>query len=170
MTNSEIIEYLQTNFPDAGLALDETSPEPLIVVPREHLLKIAQFLRDDDQLHFECLMCLSSIDMGEELHTVYNLYSMKHGHKCSLRCKVSREDPVIPTVSFIWKTADWHEREAYDLMGIIYEGHPDPRRILCPDDWEGHPLRKDYEPQKEWHGIPLEAILPEDLDKRGKTG
>lgn len=165
MINSETVEYLQASFPDAGLSLDETEPVPLVVIPREHLQDVAQFLRDDEKLHFDCLMCLSGIEMGEKLHTVYNLYSMKHNHKIALRCTVEKEDPVIPTVSFIWRTADWHERESYDLMGITYEGHPDLRRILCPDDWEGHPLRKDYEPQKEWHGIPLEAILPEDLDR-----
>ncbi len=170
MTQSEIFAYLQTSFPDAGLVLDETQPEPLIVVPREQLLDVARLLNADEQLHFECLMCLTSIDMGEELHAVYNLYSMKHDHKCTLRCRVNREDPVIPSVSSVWATADWHEREAYDLMGITFEGHPDPRRILLPDDWEGHPLRKDYQPQKEWHGIPLEAVQPEDLEKKRENG
>ena len=165
MTATEILEYLKVAFPDAGFALDETEPEPLIVVPREHLQKVAQFLRDDEKLHFECLMCLSAIEMDDELHTVYNLYSMKHSHKVSLRCKVSKEDPVIPTVTFIWRTAEWHEREAYDLMGIIYDGHPDPRRILNPDDWEGHPLRKDYIPQDKWHDIPLTTTLPSDEEK-----
>ncbi|MCF7809799.1 NADH-quinone oxidoreductase subunit C [bacterium] len=165
MTNEEIFEYLHSSFPDSGLQLDENVPVPLVVVPREHLAKIAKFLRDDEKMYFECLMCLSGIEMGDELHTVYNLYSMKHEHKVSLRCIATKEDPVMPTVSSIWATADWHERESYDLMGITYEGHPDPRRILCPDDWEGHPLRKDYEPQKEWHGIPLEAVLPEDIKK-----
>ena len=160
MTQSEILEYLRASFPDAGIEPDETEPEPLIVVPPEHLQQVATFLRDDEKLHFECLMCLSSIDYDEELHTVYNLYSMKQDHKCSLRCKVSREDPVIPTLTFIWHTAEWHERESYDLLGITYEGHPDLRRILNPDDWEGHPLRKDYEPQKKWHDIPLTPQPP----------
>jgi len=71
----------------------------------------------------------------------------------------------MPTVTFIWRTAEWHEREAYDLMGITYEGHPDPRRILNPDDWEGHPLRKDYVPQEKWHDIPLTTALPSDEEK-----
>jgi NADH-quinone oxidoreductase subunit C len=169
MTTPEILEYLKQKFPAAEFALDGTVPEPSIVVPRAHLQDVARLLRDDDSLHFECLMCLSGIEYDQELHTVYNLYSMMHGHKCSLRCKATRDDPVMPTVSCIWSTAEWHERESFDLLGIVYEGHPDPRRILCPYDWEGHPLRKDYVPPKKWHDIPLEAILPEDLARRGEA-
>ena len=169
MILNEILEHLQASFPDAGLSFDENEPEPLIVIPAERLQDVAEFLRDDDELHFECLMCLSGIDYGEELHTVYNLYSMKHDHKCSLRCKAPVENPTMPTLTFVWAAAEWHERESYDLIGIRYEGHPDLRRILCPDDWDGHPLRKDYEPQTEWHGIPLTSILPEDLRKGDET-
>ena len=80
----------------------------------------------------------------------------------AIRVVVDRNDPVIPSVADIWPTADWHEREAYDLMGIRFSNHPDLRRILCPDDWEGHPLRKDYEFPLEYHGIPgtTESELP----------
>jgi len=167
MTISEIIEYLQASFPDAGLNLDETEPEPLVLIPREHLQEVTLFIRDDEKLCFESLMCLSGIEMGDELHTVYNLYSNKHNHKVSLRCKVSKEDPVMPTVTFVWRTAEWHERESFDLIGITYDGHPDPRRILLPDDWEGHPLRKDYVPQKQWHDIPL--MTKEDIEKEAEA-
>jgi len=84
---------------------------------------------------------------------------MLHNHKVTLRVGGTKEDElVVPTVSHVWPTAEWHERESYDLFGISYKGHPDPRRILLPDDWIGYPLRKDYEPQKKWHKIPLTAI------------
>ena len=74
----------------------------------------------------------------------------------------------MPSVTSMWMAADWHEREAYDMFGIIYDDHPDFRRILCPDDWEGYPLRKDYVQQDEWHGIPLTSKLPPDADRMGK--
>jgi len=84
---------------------------------------------------------------------VYNLFSMKHRHKIALRVDLPRDNPRVPSVESVWRTADWHEREAYDLFGIHFEGHPDLRRILCPDDWEGYPLRKDYVVQEYYHGI-----------------
>lgn len=160
MTQPEILAHLQKVLPDEGLRFDESKPEPLIIVPSQHLAAMATHLRDDPDLAFDCLMCLSGLDLPEQFQTVYHLYSMKHGHKCTFRCVLSRDDPAVPSVAGVWRTADWHEREACDMYGIRFEGHPDPRRILCPDDWVGYPLRKDYEPPTEWHGIPLTADLP----------
>lgn len=169
MNLSDILDNLQQQFPDAGLELDDTQPEPLIKVPAENIAKVAEHLRDHSDLRFDCLMCLSGLDWGEELHTVYHLYSMQHDHKIALRCVVPKDDPVIPTVSFVWRTADWHERESYDLVGIHYKNHPDHRRILCPYDWEGHPLRKDYVPQEKWHNIPLTNLMPESPSDGGES-
>ena len=107
-----------------------------------------------------CLMCLSGLEKGAELIVVYHLYSMKYDHKCTVQCAVPKEDAHLPTVSDLWPAADWHEREAYDMYGVIFEGHHDHRRILCPDDWEGHPLRKDYKAPESYHDIPLTAIFP----------
>ncbi len=161
MTHQEILNRLKEEFPDIELALDETVPEPVLTVPTANLVEIATKLRDDPDLKFDCLMCLSGLDMPEdELRTVYHLFSMQHRHRFIIRCIMTREDPLVPTVSGVWSTADWHEREAWDLLGIEFEHHPDPRRILGPDDWEGHPLRKDYVPQEEWHGIPLTNLKP----------
>ncbi len=161
MTIQEITAHLNKALPGIELSLDETQPEPLIRVPRERLAEAAGRLRDDHELTFDCLMCLSGLERPEELHAVYHLYSMQHKHKCALRCVVPMEDPVIPTVSNIWPTAEWHEREAFDLLGIRFDGHRDLRRILCPEDWEGHPLRKDYQPPAFYHDIPVTVNLPE---------
>ena len=141
--------------------MEEVHPESVFIVPANHLIELSMRLRDDPELSFDCLMCLSGLETEDQLQTVYHLYSMKHGHKCTLKCGAPKENPTMPTVSSVWATADWHERESFDLVGIQYEGHPDPRRILCPDDWEGHPLRKDYVPQTSWHGIPLTVMMPE---------
>jgi NADH-quinone oxidoreductase subunit C len=98
-------------------------------------------------------MNLSSVDRAEHLSVVYLLHSMTHLHKIALRVDVPRATPVVPTVEGVWITAQWHEREAYDLMGIVFDGNRDLRRILLPDDWEGHPLRKDYQVQEFYRGM-----------------
>ena len=166
MTIPEINSLLQKKFPNAGIELEETTPESVFRVPGETLVEVAKFLRDDEELALDCLMCLSGLETTEELLTVYHLYSMRHDHKCTLKCGGSKENEVtVPTVSSVWATAEWHEREAYDLLGIRYSNHPDHRRILCPDDWEGHPLRKDYVPQTRWHDIPLTSILPDEAEE-----
>jgi len=108
-------------------------------------------------------MCLSGIDDGAKLGVVYNLHSMVHNHKITLKVELEdRETPRVPTVATLFGTADWHEREAYDMIGIVFEGHPDLRRILCPDDWEGYPLRKDYKVQQTYRG--LTVPYPEGLN------
>jgi NADH/F420H2 dehydrogenase subunit C len=113
---------------------------------RDYLVELCKFLCDDPELQFDYLRCLSAVDWFEEgqMEVVYHLYSMKHGHGLVVKVRIGREDPRLPSVSNIWATANWHEREAYDLFGIVFEGHPDLRRILLPQDWVGHPLRKDY--------------------------
>lgn len=102
--------------------------------------------------YFDSLSCLTGLDNGPEkgtIEVVYNLYSIPYECALMLKSELSRNKPEIPTVSHIWQTANWHEREAYDLLGIHFIGHPDLRRILMPADWEGHPLQKDYiEPEK----------------------
>lgn len=159
MTIPEIYKILQEKFPEAELTLEENNPDPIIRVKCEAIPEISLFLRDDPDLSFNCLMCLSGLETVEEYQTVYHLYSMLHDHKVTLRVGGSKEEElVVPTVSHIWPTAEWHERESYDFYGIKYKDHPDPRRILLPDDWEGFPLRKDYVPQKVWHKIPLTGI------------
>ena len=134
-----------------------------ISVQPGHWLEVAALLREDPELHFDSLMCLSGHDRGAEqtLWVAYNLHSMDQLHKLEVRIEVPREGGSIPSVANVWRTADWHEREVYDLFGINFEGHPDLRRILLPFDWKGHPLLKDYATPDYYRGIPVPK------DKRG---
>lgn len=152
MDTKEIFDYLAKLFPEVALQLDEEVP--CIIVPREAIREIALQVRDDEALRFDTLMCLSGVDGGDgTLLSVCHLHSMEIGHKLTLKTVVQADDPHIPTLEKVWRIADWHEREAYDLIGIIYDGHRDLRRILLPYDWEGHPLRKDYEVPEFYNGM-----------------
>lgn len=117
-----------------------------VCVDGEHLLELCRVLRDEPSLSFDYLRCISAVDWIDDgrIEVVYHLYSMTHGHCIVVKVNTPRENPRLPSVSGIWAAADWLEREAYDLMGVLFEGHPNLRRILLPQDWEGHPLRKDY--------------------------
>ncbi|MFU8859598.1 MAG: NADH-quinone oxidoreductase subunit C [Cyclonatronaceae bacterium] len=129
--------------------------QPWISIEPGSLRKIAVFLRDDRELRFNTLMCLSGVHYPaeQELGVTYHLHSTTIGHTVALKVRVPIDKPMVPSVESVWKTADWHEREAYDMIGIVFEGHPNMTRILCPDDWEGHPLRKDYVQQDTYMGV-----------------
>ena len=119
-------------------------------------LDFASFLKGDKKLSFNYLMCLSSYDVadGKTYGIAYNFFSTKIKHYLEIRIEV--EDGMkIPSVSNLWRTADWHEREAYDMMGVQFQDHPNHRRILLSDDWDGHPLRKDYKEPDYYHGMPV---------------
>ena len=116
-----------------------------IKVPRSQLPQTMKELRDNEQYKFDYLMNLSSVDYPENFTVVYHLTSMKYKHYLTVKVEISKEEPCwVPSVSSIWKAAQVQEREVYDLMGIIFTDHPDLRRILLPDDFVGHPLRKDF--------------------------
>ncbi len=136
-------------------------------VRREHLLETVKLLRDDEALRFELLSGVSGVhypeDAGRELHAVYHLLSMTHNRRIRLEVTAPDSDPHIPSVCATYPTADWHERETFDFFGIVFDGHPALTRILMPDDWPGHPQRKDYP----LGGIPVEykgaTIPPPDI-------
>jgi NADH-quinone oxidoreductase subunit C len=117
-----------------------------VEVPAENLLNLMRQLSQNDRFSFDMLLDHTAIDhIGEgKFELVYNLYSTEHAHYLMVSCLVNRENPIAPTVSSIWPTAHWQEREVFDLFGILYDGHADLRRIFLDDDWKGHPLRKDY--------------------------
>ena len=153
MTTEDVLQALQTKFPDVSFELVETKPESAIRVPGERITDVAAYLKDDPELSFDSLMCLSGVDRQGSFEVVYHIHSMTHNHRTVLKVSLTGEKPQVPTVSHIWRTAEWHEREAYDLVGIRFLNHPDLRRILLPDDWEGHPLRKDYQAPEEYQGL-----------------
>lgn len=157
MTPEEISEKLAAKFSgvsDIGLEAKLDAPvDPTIKVSPNHLLEVAKFLRDDDDTQFDYLSCLSGVDLKGKLAVVYQLFSMAKRHKITIRVEVPTENPSVPSVESIWRTANWHEREAFDLFGITFTGHPDLRRILLPYDWDGHPLRKDYQVPEFYNGM-----------------
>jgi len=156
MDTTKIAKRLHDQF---NTAITDSLPDdkhPRVHTTAEHWRPIAEFLRNDTELAFDWLSCLTAVDYvaDDKLCTIYDLYSTGHKHQFAVKVFVDRKAPTIPSVMDLWSAADWHEREAYDLMGIIFDGHTDLRRILLPEDWEGYPLRKDYQFPREYHGIP----------------
>lgn len=162
-TTEDIFEILKTNFGESILELISTQPiEKYIRINNFEIDKVCIFLKDNEDLLFDNLMNLSGVDdangkktpsangtqiiSGGTLSVFYHIESTKYRHKLVLKTSAEREKPDIASVSKIWRHANWHEREAFDLLGINFLNHPDLRRILMPYDWEaGFPLRKDYE-------------------------
>ena len=155
MTAQEIHDKIQGKFPDTIVEFNDSVLQPYIKLTANQFNEVCQYLRDEDDFDFDALMNLSGVDYGENLGTVYHLLSMKHRHKIVLKVDVARDQAEIPTVADLWRTADWHEREVYDLFGVDFKDHPDLRRILLPDDWEGYPLRKDYVTPQTYEGITI---------------
>jgi NADH-quinone oxidoreductase subunit C len=142
-------------------------------VRREHLLDVARTLRDEPSLRFEMCMGVNGVhypnDAGRELHAVYPLLSVTHNRRIRLEVTCPDADPHIPSVVFLYPTNDWHERETWDFFGIVFDGHPSLTRIQMPDDWPGHPQRKDYP----LGGIPVEykgADIPPPDERRSYSG
>jgi NADH-quinone oxidoreductase subunit C len=156
MDPAEIAARIKERFGERITEINVEAADPHCIVEPAAIAEVAAFVRDDPDLELTSLMCLSGVDYGDQLGVVYSLHSIPKGHRFCLKVLLEREGEAhLPTVSAVWRTAEWHEREAYDMVGMIFDGHPDPRRILLPDDWEGHPLRKDYKFPREWHGIPV---------------
>jgi NADH-quinone oxidoreductase subunit C len=121
--------------------------ESTAVVPREHVRRVAEFLAREPGLHFTFLSDITAVDkfpVEPRFELNYHLLSLERRERIRLKVRVSGGDPVVPSLTPVFPAANWHEREAFDLMGVRFEGHPDLTRILMPDDWEGYPLRKDY--------------------------
>ena len=166
MTANEIHDILLKRFGATNLpASDLTVAQPWIEVVPASLPAVGRFLKESDALFFDFLHSVSGVDEGPEANTllvVYHLSSLVHEHQLVLKVRIPRPahpdeaEVAVPSVAAIWKAADWHEREAYDLVGIPFSGHPDLRRILLPQDWKGFPLRKDYETDDDYHGIKID--------------
>jgi len=151
-----IHERLRARFGDAigeiaGTRRDNASA----TVAAARIAEVCRFCKTEPGLELDCLSSLGGVDYPKRnvIQVVYHLYSYVHRHLFTLKVDAPRDNPVVPTVSGVWSHADWQEREVFDLLGVGFEGHPDLRRILMPEDWPGHPLRKDFVEPEEYHGI-----------------
>mgnify|MGYP001312673825 FL=1 len=153
MTFDDIIKFIQLKAADITSIIEQR--EAILVSP-DNWNEVSILLKNESDLDFNYLMCISSYDKGDgKIYGVaYNLFSTTKNHYLEVRIEV--DDGIsIPSVVSLWQTANWHEREAYDMMGVHFEGHPNLKRILLSDDWEGHPLRKNFKEPDYYHGMPV---------------
>ncbi len=173
MTGQDFLATLKKQFGDKIAGANFEAIDPWVEITPDGIVEVCRFLRDDPNFRFNMLNCISGVDFFEpdakkaakkdwapHTEVVYHLSSTIKKHTLVLKVILPRWKgdspgtlPELPSVAGVWSTADWHEREVFDLSGVLFTGHPDMRRILCPEDWEGHPLRKDYEFPQEYHGI-----------------
>lgn len=173
MSGPSLVDQLKNKFGDLITGANLENVDPWVEVAPEGIVPVSTYLRDEPSFAFDYCNSVTAVDYCEpdpkkaakvtwqpHLEVVYHLFSMKHKHSLVLKVMLPRwkgdlpgDLPEVPSVAGVWRTADWHERECYDLLGVRFTDHPNLRRILCPEDWEGHPLRKDYEMPLEYHGI-----------------
>ena len=158
MEPSEVFKLIESEYPDALKSTDLEGIEQSVTIGARSIVDVCKYLKADSKLQFTSLVCISGVDYEDKMEVVYHLHSLLHNHRLTLKVELSREDPKLPTVTTVWKAANWHEREAYDMFGIVFEDHPDLRRILLPDDWEGFPLRKDHVDAEEYRGWTIRKI------------
>ena len=165
MSIAEIKSLLIEKFGEGVVVGEETTGlQPALLIDPDRIADVCLELRDNPQTYFDFLSCLSGVDYGVEagrFGVVYHLASIPY--QTQLTLKINKENgrdledlPSFPTISSVYRAADWHEREAFDMEGIFFEGHPDLRRILLPDDWDGYPLRKDYKTAEFYKGIKID--------------
>ncbi len=143
----EIVERLKDKFAAEIIDVSDFRDQVSVSVKPERIIDICRYLHDDPELYMDYLVDLCGVDYPDRKYrfeVVYNLYSIKHKHRIMLKALIKEKDPNVDSVVPIWVGADWLERETCDMYGIVFNGHPDLRRILMPEDWEGYPLRKDY--------------------------
>lgn len=162
METLKIAEEIKGRFPEEVKAIQEFRGQVSVIVRKERIHDIMKFLKETPEFDFDFLEDLCGVDyLGKKdvrFEVVYHLFSMKHRNMIRIKAEVPEDDCNIDSVTDIWAGANWHERECYDLLGIVFKGHPDLRRILLPEDWEGYPLRKDYPlksdlGEREWKGF-----------------
>jgi len=151
MDSQQIAKMIEERFAGQVLGTTTFAGQVGVSLKKDMIREVCLFLRDEPTLTMDHLADLTAVDFsrypgdqGPRFEVVYNLISIPFRHRIRLKVRVPEENPRIPSVAGVWNTANWHERETYDLMGIVFDNHPDLRRILLPEDWEGHPLRKEY--------------------------
>jgi NADH-quinone oxidoreductase subunit C len=173
---AHIFEHLRTRLGESVFGFTESAPadqkdgprDPFFRTRPDHLLEVLRCLRDDSTLRFGFLQNLTAVDWPKappagEIELVYHLFSYPLRHEAVLKVSVPRDRPRLPSAAELWRNANWLEREQFDLLGVVFEGHPDLRRLLLPDDWVGHPMRKDYQEAAEYRGMPTTRPSPMDL-------
>lgn len=160
----KLCEYLVADFGEDSVGIIETGLQPTLLVKPSILVELCLWLRDHKDYYFDFLSNITAVDYYPEnkFALVYHLSSIPFQKQLTLKVILENDRsldnlPEIMSISSVWRTADWHEREAFDLMGIYFNDHPDLRRILLPDDWEGYPLRKDYKEAESYHNIPMKS-------------
>jgi NADH-quinone oxidoreductase subunit C len=135
-------EEIKQLFPDSVVSVGQQIKKPLAIIKKEGLLEVAQKVKE---MGFDNLSVITGIDYGDRFEVVYNFFSYVKKQNLVLKVVLGHENPDVASLASIWKVADWLERETYDLVGIKFRGHPNLKRILLPEGWIGHPLRKDYD-------------------------
>ncbi len=155
MEAREIYDKLERQFPGKVSGFKGDVFDPCLNVDSQVIVDVCRFIRDETELKFEILSDLTCLDLPKEnkIQVVYHLYSYSQRHQIVFKVYLPREEPRVSTMEGVWKAANWMEREVFDLFGVVFEGHSDLRRIMLPEDWVGHPLRKDYVEQEEYDGI-----------------
>jgi NADH-quinone oxidoreductase subunit C len=147
-TPSQLVAAFQREHPNWVVEVVEALGETTLIVPREHIASVCGFLKAWPETRFDFLADLCGVDRGAEeeprFEVNYHLFSTTKYHRWRLKVLLNEDNVHVDSVTSIWRTANWHERETYDLFGVIFDGHPDLRRILLPEDWQGHALRKDF--------------------------
>jgi NADH-quinone oxidoreductase subunit C len=159
MNFQEIVTEIQTSLgSEILIEIHGDVRQPFCTVRAESLFSLVAFLKDTEGLYFDYLACITGLDNGVKdgsLEVLYHLNSLVYEHVFIIQVRLDRseEKPTVPSLVPLWKGADWLERETFDMFGIYFSNHPRLKRLLLPTDWEGHPLRKDYEEQEYYHGI-----------------
>jgi len=147
MNTPNPVDQIREHFADAVQDVIEDRGETTVVVPAERIVEFATYLRDTEGLEYNFLSDITTVDYYPQeprFAVCYHIYSMIYNRRLRIKVYLPGDEPKVPTITGVWLAAGFQEREGYDMMGIVFEGHPDLRRILMPEDWEGHPQRKDY--------------------------
>ncbi len=170
MDHIEIARRIDARFGD-GTAIPWEDLEPQLLIRPEALVRACAFLRDEGDIRLDYMRCLTGVDVPPDaMAVVIHLVSTVHRHRLVLRVETSREAPAVPSVECVWPGAGWFEREAWDLLGIDFPGNHDLRRLLLPDEWVGHPLRKDYAESQAFFNIPTQRPDSTEVVKRSTPG